>query len=213
MMSVLLIADLHGKFGKMDSFLGLEPDMVVISGDITHFGPIESALDILSRIDVPCFVVPGNCDPRGILEVFEESNAVSLHGSALTIGKLSLAGVGGSNPTPSSCPFELSEEEIDAVLSTATSKMDRNMYNVLVSHAPPLGALDVINNLHVGSKSIRKQLKKFDLICCAHIHEQRGIEDLEGVKLVNPGPASDGNCALIRLNEDEKDIKIELKTF
>lgn len=196
----------------MDSFLSLEPDLVIVSGDITQFGPIESALDVLSRVDVPCFVVPGNCDPREILDVFEESNAVSLHGSALTVGRLSIAGLGGSNPTPFHTPFELSEEEIDATLTRAIKVMDRSMYHVLVSHAPPKGALDLVDSQHVGSESIRKHLKNFDLVCCAHIHEQKGITDLDGVKVVNPGPASEGHCALIRFNEDEKDIQIELKT-
>ena len=213
MMSVLLIADLHGQFGKLDSFLSLEPDLVIISGDITHFGPIDSALSVFSCIDVPCFVVPGNCDPREILDVFEESSAVSLHGSALTVGKLSFVGLGGSNPTPFSTPCEYSEEEIDAILTEAISHMDRNMYHVLVSHAPPKGALDLINGMHVGSESIRKHLKQFDLVCCAHIHEQRGVEELEGVKVVNPGQASEGQCALLTFSEEEKEIRVELKDF
>jgi Icc-related predicted phosphoesterase len=213
MMSVLLIADLHGQSGHLDSFLSHEPDLVIISGDITHFGPIESALDVLSRIDVPCFVVPGNCDPREILEVFEESNAVSLHGSALTVGRLSIAGIGGSNPTPSHCPFEFSEGEIDTILTRAIEAMDRSMYHVLVSHAPPKGALDLVNGMHVGSESIRKHLKNFDLICCAHIHEQRGVAEIDGVKIVNPGQASEGQYALLRFNEEEKDIQIDLRSL
>jgi Icc-related predicted phosphoesterase len=197
----------------LDSLLSLEPDLVIISGDITHFGPIDGALDVLSRIDVPCFVVPGNCDPREILEVFEESNAVSLHGSALTVGRLSIAGLGGSNPTPFHCPFELSEEEIDVILSRAIEAMDRSMYHVLVSHAPPKGILDEVSGQHVGSESIRKHLKKFDLVCCAHIHEQRGVTEIDGVKVVNPGQASEGQCALLRFNEEEKDIQVELKNL
>jgi uncharacterized protein len=213
MMSVLLIADLHGQSGHLDSFLSHEPDMVIISGDITHFGPIETALDVLSRIDVPCFVVPGNCDPREILDVFEESNAVSLHGSALTVGRLSIAGIGGSNPTPSHCPFEFSEEEIDTILTRAIDAMDRSMYHVLVAHAPPKGVLDTVNGMHVGSESIRKHLKHFDLICCAHIHEQRGVAEIEGVTVVNPGQASEGQYALIRFNEEEKDIQVDLRSL
>ena len=60
----------------MDSFLALDPDLVIIAGDITQFGPCEDALNLLSRIEVPCFVVPGNCDPREILDSLEESEAV-----------------------------------------------------------------------------------------------------------------------------------------
>ncbi|MDD1667747.1 MAG: metallophosphoesterase, partial [Methanomicrobiales archaeon] len=49
MTRVLLLADLHGQYGKLDSFLALEPDLVIISGDITQFGPAEDAVEVLSR--------------------------------------------------------------------------------------------------------------------------------------------------------------------
>ena len=43
MTRVLLLADLHGRYGKMDAFLSLDPDLVIISGDLTQFGPCEDA--------------------------------------------------------------------------------------------------------------------------------------------------------------------------
>lgn len=212
MMSVLLIADLHGQFERMDSFLALEPEMILISGDVTHFGPVETASSLLQGLDLPCFVVPGNCDPPELLHVLEESSAVSLHGSALTIGNISLAGVGGSNPTPFRSLFELSEEELGRVLGQAMSVMDRSVHNVLITHAPPFGALDFIGGKNVGSHSIRARLKEFDLVCCAHIHEQKGIAEVEGTKVVNPGIASEGNCAMIHFGDRPKDIRIEMLT-
>ena len=60
MKDVLLIADLHGQFGEFDSFLELIPEPVFIAGDITNMGPVDTVDDVLSRIDVPCFAVPGN---------------------------------------------------------------------------------------------------------------------------------------------------------
>jgi len=87
MKDVLLIADLHGQFGKIDSFLELNPEAVFIAGDITNMGPVDTIDDVLSRIDVPCFAVPGNCDPREILETLEHSDAVSLHGSRSTLAR------------------------------------------------------------------------------------------------------------------------------
>ena len=212
MTRVLLLADLHGQYGKVDSFLALDPDLVIIAGDITQFGPCEDALELLERIEVPCFAIPGNCDPREILESLEDSDAVSLHGSTMTLGKMTLAGVGGSNRTPFGTPYELSEEEIDSLLSEATEKMEKNVHNILVCHAPPHGTLDRIGEARVGSTAIRKHLKRFDLVCCAHIHEARGIMEEDGVIVVNPGPASEGNCALITLGDESRDIKIELLT-
>jgi Icc-related predicted phosphoesterase len=212
MTRVLLLADLHGRYGKLDSFLALNPDLVIIAGDMTQFGPCEDALELLARIDVPCFAIPGNCDPREILESLEESNAVSLHGATITLGKITLTGVGGSNRTPFGTPYELPEEEIDALLSEAIRRMGRNVHNILVCHAPPHGTLDRIGDARVGSTALRKHIKRFDLVCCAHIHEARGITEEDGVMVVNPGPASEGNCALITLGDESRDIRIELLT-
>jgi Icc-related predicted phosphoesterase len=212
MTRVLLLADLHGRYGKLDSFLALDPDMVIISGDITQFGPCEDALELLDRIEVPCFVVPGNCDPREILGSLEESNAVSLHGSTMTLGKITLAGIGGSNRTPFGTPCEFTEEELGALLDEAVGRMEKNVHNILVSHAPPHGTLDRIGEARVGSTAVRKHLDRFDLVCCAHIHEAKGIMEEGGVIVVNPGPASEGNCALITLGDEPRDIRVELLT-
>jgi len=212
MTRVLLLADLHGQYGKLDSFLALEPELVLIAGDITQFGPCEDALEVLARIDVPCFAVPGNCDPRELADSLEESDAVSLHGSTISLGKISITGVGGSNRTPFGTPNELTEEEIGALLDGATVRMEKNVHNILVCHAPPHGTLDQIGDARVGSTALRKQMKHFDLVCCAHIHEAKGIQEVDGVTVVNPGPASEGNCALITLGDESRDIRVELLT-
>ena len=212
MMDVLLLADLHGQFGKIDSFLDLGADAVFIAGDLTDMGPADSVEPLMSRIDVPCFVVPGNCDPKEILDVLEHSDSVCLHASQINLGKISIAGVGGSNPTPFKTPFEMTDKQIDDILHQITPKLERTVHNVLLTHAPPHGTLDLINGEHVGSVSIRRHMKSFDLVCCAHIHEQRGIMDIEGTKVVNPGMASTGNCAMIHFGNEAKDIKIELLT-
>jgi Icc-related predicted phosphoesterase len=212
MKDVLLIADLHGQFGKIDSFLELNPEAVFIAGDITNMGPVDTVDDVLSRIDVPCFAVPGNCDPREILDTLEHSDAVCLHGAQMNLGKMTLVGVGGSNPTPFNTPFELTDKQIDDLLHGATKKMEKTVHNVLISHAPPYETLDLANGEHVGSQSIRRHMKDFDLVCCAHIHEQRGVMDVDGVKIVNPGPAMDGYCAMLHFGTEAKDIKVELLT-
>jgi len=212
MKDVLLIADLHGQFGKIDSFLELNPEAVFIAGDITNMGPVDTVDDVLSRIDVPCFAVPGNCDPREILDTLEHSDAVSLHGAQMNLGKMTLVGVGGSNPTPFNTPFELTDKQIDDLLHDATAKMEKTVHNVLISHAPPYETLDLAKGEHVGSQSIRRHIKDFDLVCCAHIHEQRGVMDVDGVKIVNPGAAMDGYCAMLHFGTEAKDIKVELLT-
>ena len=213
MKDVLLIADLHGQFGKIDSFLDLNPEAVFIAGDITNMGPADSIDDVLSRIDVPCFAVPGNCDPRESVEVLEHSDAVCLHGSQINLGKMTIVALGGSNPTPFNTPFELTDKQIDDLLVHAMGKMEKATHNVLLVHAPPYGALDKPAGEHVGSQSIRKHAGAFDLVCCAHIHEQRGVAEIDGVKVVNPGPAMDGYCAMLHFGAEPKDIQIEMLTL
>ena len=210
MIDALLLADLHGQYDRLDAFLALPFDIVIIAGDLTDCGPAERAMDLLSRIEVPCFAIPGNCDPPGIVDVIERSDAVCIHGSSIDIGPITLTGIGGSNPTPFGTPFELSEEEIDGILSKAKARTKKNIHNVLVAHAPPLETLDCICGNYVGSSSLRRHMKDFDLVCCAHIHEERGSEECEGVKVVNPGMASEGYCAMIHFGDETGDITIEL---
>ncbi len=213
MVDALLLADLHGQYGKLDAFLNLGPDFIIIAGDLTDCGPSSEAGELLSHIEVPCFAIPGNCDPRDIIDVLERSNAVNLHGSSIELGKITLTGIGGSNPTPFNTPFELNEDEIDEILTRAKQRMKPNVHNVLVTHAPPHRTLDCVGeDCYVGSPNIRKHMKDFDLVCCAHIHEERGVKECDGVTVVNPGMASEGNCALIHFGEEAKDITIELIT-
>ena len=212
MIDVLLLADLHGEYGKLDPFLDLNPDWIFIAGDITNMGPAESAIDVLERIDVPCFAVPGNCDPRDMIDVLERSDCVCLHGAHINLGSISICGIGGSNPTPFNTLFELTDKQIDDLLHKVLEKRESAVHNVLISHAPPFGLLDKANGNHVGSQSVRRHLSSFDLVCCAHIHEERGIAMAEGVKVVNPGMAALGDCAMIHFGKDPKEIEVELLT-
>ena len=210
MLKALLLADLHGEYGMIESFMELGPDIVFIAGDITNMGTAKDVDTCFSRIDVPSFSVPGNCDPKEVVEALEQSNSVNLHGSTMNLGKISLVGIGGSNPTPFGTPFELTDKQIDDLLKIPVSRMDKATHHVLISHAPPLGILDEIGGNHVGSATVKKYLDNFDLVCCAHVHEQRGIYEGEGIKVVNPGPAAMGNCAMIHFGDDSKDIEIKL---
>jgi Icc-related predicted phosphoesterase len=207
---VLLLADLHGNYENLDLFLDLNPEGVFIAGDITDMGPADSAGELLEQIDVPTFAVPGNCDPPEMIEFLERSDSVCVHSGCFSMGRISISGVGGSNPTPFNTPFELADEQIDAILAAVLPRREDRVHNVLITHAPPYGILDCTGGSHVGSRGVRKHLSAFDLVCCGHIHEDRGVADVEGTKVVNPGMASKGECALIRFGDEPKEITIEL---
>lgn len=212
MMNALLLADLHGTYDHIDALLATtDPDCLFIAGDITQFGPVEDISVFIERLGLPVLAVPGNCDPRESLSCLDNSGAVCLHGSSITFGKTTISGIGGSNPTPFNTAFECSEEEIEKIMDDMIQKMERNQTNILISHAPPFGLLDeVAPDVHVGSTSIRKHLKAFDIVCCAHIHEQRGILKEGDTWVVNPGPASEGYGALIHIGDESGEIRIDL---
>jgi len=75
MRDVLLLADLHGEFGKIGSFLDLSPDAIIIAGDLTNMGPADAVKSLFEWIDVPAFAVPGNCDPRETVDALESPTA------------------------------------------------------------------------------------------------------------------------------------------
>ena len=213
MMKLLLLTDIHGRYDNIAEFMELAPDVVVIAGDITDCGDPQEAKEVFQQIDVPCLAIPGNCDAKEILNVIEMSDAVCLHGTSLEIGPVTFTGVGGSNPTPFDTPFELSEQELSELLIKAKERARPNVHNILVSHAPPYCTLDDIGGANVGCKCFREQLKDFDLVCCGHIHDHTGVVEVDSTKVVNPGPASEGKCAIITLGDDAKEIDVEFVTL
>lgn len=210
-MKILAVADFHGALNaenNLSKFIEWGYDCLILIGDLTEFGAPEVAESILERVKesgVPAFAVPGNCDPKQILQVFEKYG-VNLHCKCEKVGDVTFAGLGGSNLTPFNTPFELTEVEIKEELAAlACNKEDRW---VLVTHAPPYGTkLDKVEaGTHVGSKSIREFIEqKQPLVSlCGHVHEARGIDQLGRTLIVNPGPISRGFAAEVLIGNKRK---------
>lgn len=214
-MKILAISDPHGDYSKIKKMMEKagDFDLAVIVGDITHFGPDEKVEELMESFDRPVLAIPGNCDQRSILKALDASKAINLHGKAKQIGNIRFIGLGGSNPTPFNTPFELSEEEIEKALEEmvcSAENADECGTIVLLTHAPPHGARDELPFGHVGSTAIQKFVDRVDLIVCGHIHEAKGLEQVGKTVVVNPGEASKGSCALIKL-EDSKGKPIEVE--
>ena len=215
MTEIVFLTDIHGNTdAALSIFEREDPDMVLIGGDVTDLGQsLDGVIPFPDEIPAPTFVVPGNCDNREILQVFEASAAVSVHKKTFDMGDVTIAGLGGSNPSPFGTPFEHQEDEIAEMLSSMLSSMKKNRWNILLTHAPPYGALDeVAPDVHVGCHSAAAVIREFDLVCCGHIHEQRAVSELNGRICVNPGPAKEGNYAVIIL-DDENEPEIILKNI
>ncbi len=210
-MKILAVTDFHGLPSgekNLSTFLERGYDCLVVTGDLTNFGPANLADSLLERAKaagVPTFVVPGNCDPKQILQVLDKYE-VNLHGKCEQLDNITFVGLGGSNLTPFNTPFELTEAEIQEELAALTCTACANW--VLVTHAPPHGTkLDhIADGTHVGSKSIRKFIEqKQPLVAlCGHVHEARNTDKLGRTLMVNPGPISKGYAAEIILDKSDE---------
>ncbi len=207
-MKFLALSDLHGDYSKVEALLQRagEIDAVLITGDITNFGPAEKALEFIDMFDVPVLAIPGNCDPVDILEVLDSSEAINLHKNSHNIGDVNFMGLGGSNNTPFDTPFELTNEDIEHSMEKLCGKCS-GIRNVLICHAPPYGHSDELPVGHVGSQSIAKFVNHYALVVCGHIHEARGTNTAGNTIVVNVGEASKGYGALITMNDN---VSVEL---
>ena len=212
-MRALVIVDIHKSTHASSTTIKYikkyDPDLLLIAGDITTFGPLSFATDFLSELpDIKTLAVPGNCDPREILEVIENSNADNLHAKKVTINGITFVGLGGSNVTPFNTPFELTEAEIFNALDTL---MEPGV--VLLLHFPVYGHLDEVpQGEHTGSKSALQIVEKYQpsLVLSGHIHETRGAKvDENGIQYLNPGPMREGFAAIVDITPLKENIKTE----
>ena len=211
-MKVLVGTDFHGDEAAFEDFASKaeeeHADVLVVCGDITHFGTLSEArhlLSLSSGLRVPLLFVPGNCDPPSLMGVDIEG-ANCIHGKNVGYGNLTFIGVGGSPPTPFSTPFEMTEEEIMETLNRSSQNLTVDRWLILVSHAPPYDTqLDsVLLGHHVGSRSVRRFIegRKPDVVFCGHIHEAKGTDQINGTIIVNPGPARHGDYAWASFDGD-----------
>lgn len=203
----MAVADFHGvpdADENLRKFLEHSYDCLILMGDITNMGPLSVAEDILAKAKatgMPVLAVPGNCDPKPILELLDKYG-VNLHAKSVKLGDLTFVGLGGSNLTPFNTPFELTEAEIKEELERLSSGVDKNW--VLVTHAPPHETkVDKIEvGAHVGSKSIRQIIESRQplVALCAHVHEARNTDELGRTLIINPGQISKGYAAEVTIN-------------
>ena len=203
----MAVADFHGLPSADENFRKLlerSCDCLIVIGDLTNLGPLSVAEDILTKAEaagVPVLAIPGNCDPKPILEILDKYR-VNLHAKSVRLGDITFVGLGGSNLTPFNTPFELTEAEIKEELERLSPKAGESW--VLVTHAPPHETkVDMIQaGTHVGSKSIRQVIEHGQplVALCAHVHEARNTDELGRTLIVNPGQISKGYAAEVTVD-------------
>ena len=213
-MKVLALADIHGKFFRLDGIVKKSDpvDAVVIAGDLTQGGPPENAVRSITILDHFCprvYYVPGNFDPPEVAQAIARYAELTAHDRVKRdvvnldetprIGQgWEFMGVGYSTPTGNNTPSEVSEETMAYKLDVLLSHTPAGK-SVLVTHQPPFETLDMTPKGPMGSKALRKALDRVDVIICGHIHKARGkVKD--GAWVINPGYAAEGQAAVIDLD-------------
>ncbi|MCD6483475.1 MAG: metallophosphoesterase [Candidatus Odinarchaeota archaeon] len=220
-MKVLAITDIHGNLGAVQRIFDKDIqdiNVILVCGDITHFGSIAKTEKILKEITkhgIPTYFVPGNCDNRSLLDLEELAGAINIHGRIVKINQLSIVGIGGSPITPFNTNIEFSENDFEAIIQIIEKDIEPNKW-ILCAHSPPYGtAIDLLfNGKHAGSRTIYKFIEKGKplLSIHGHIHEARGIDKIESIPVVNPGPVRSKYYAIIKVSSSESPkIRIDLK--
>ena len=197
-MKILAISDVHGEDNEnLYKYLNNNDiDIVIITGDITNFGPLEFVDEFIGKIlDCDCEVmaVPGNCDPAGICNAIRESDAICLHNNILSFDKIQDNKIYGD-------VYELLAN-YDFVANEEVPKV-----KILVTHAPPYntGADLTESGDHVGSQGILKSIHEFQpqINICGHIHEAKSISKIGNTTdVANPGMLKDNGAVLIDVGE------------
>jgi Icc-related predicted phosphoesterase len=190
---LLLFSDLHRnlKAGRRLVQLAHTVDMVVGAGDYaTMRQGLTETIDVLTEIDRPTVLVPGNSESHEELSAACRSwpSAHVLHGTGVQIEQLTFWGVGGAIPvTPfGAWSYDFSEEEGNELLAPCPAGA------VLISHSPPRGSVDRSRwGRHLGSTSVLQAVHRCAplLVVCGHIHESGGESNMvANTPVVNAGP-------------------------
>jgi uncharacterized protein len=213
-MKFLCMTDLHNHGDVLNRIIdsikpGGDLDMVLLGGDITHFGTVEDVERLVSyaqKAGAPVFAVAGNCDSMEIERRLVELG-VSLHGRGFVQNGVGIHGLSGIPPWMGNM-YQFTEEELAHALQTGYAQVAEAQHHVLLAHVPPHGCkLDrTFYGQHVGSKSLREFIEetKPELVLCGHIHEGRGIDRLGPTTIVNCGAAKDGFYALAESGAEVK---------
>lgn len=213
-MKFIVTSDLHGNFQRIEQLLTQihlqTPDIIVISGDLTHYGTVSDVTDILNKLStfsIPIFFVPGNLDPLDLQDQIKIRHTINLHCKRVEVNTYTFLGIGGSLYTPFNTRFELSENEIKTLLYGVFNQLPATSRHILISHNPPYNTqLDVTSSgYHVGSKALRDFIIATHpiLVMCGHIHEAQSIDQLNNTLLINPGPLFDGYFGVVEIDQND----------
>jgi Icc-related predicted phosphoesterase len=188
--------------------LGRGADLIVLSGDVTtsaEQGFLDRFMSKLGDLPIPTFIVPGNNEGP---ELATKGNVRDIDGKVELFEGLKFGGLGGSPPTPFNTPNEYTERQMEERLDKLGS------VDILVSHSPPYGtSLDTSGyGGHLGSRAVLHYVEtmKPKLLLCGHVHTAKSVEVIGSCTCCNPGSASAGGFAIVKIDGE---VKVELRSL
>jgi len=101
-LKIYAVADIHGSQYKMNlvynNIKKHKPDLVLVSGDITQFGPADSAKNLLDQIPIQTFAVTGNIDSDDVKQGINESQAELIELKKIKKNNINFVGINGYYP-------------------------------------------------------------------------------------------------------------------
>lgn len=191
-MKILAFSDLHHSRPRAEALVAAsaEADLVIGAGDFCNMREgLPEAMGLLAGVAAPMVVVPGNAESAEELEDATHAGTTVLHGAGVTMGGLSIFGLGYAVPVT---PFggwscDLTESAAAELLDLCAAA------DLMVFHSPPKGVADETSaGQSVGSTAIRAAIERVQprLAVCGHVHDSWGREGLiEKTRVVNLGPS------------------------
>lgn len=212
-MRILNLSDIHGKLPVIEASSEVskknQPDIITITGDITHRGAVYQIKEMVTRLhilsNIPVYFVSGNMDPVSIQDSVFEEGTFYVKNRPLEVGRFKIIGLSGSPPTPFGTVHERSEAELREALERNKQAAGNA---ILLTHAPPYGTeLDKTRaGSHAGSQAVLDFIIEHQplLVVCGHVHEAQGITTMGRTTVINPGAAIHGNASLIEIDQKDR---------
>lgn len=173
------------------------PDVVVVTGDITHSGKLvemEHAAEILGQLQIPFYVIPGNHDLRDTLQAAFSSKHSPTKSSVFiqyVIDEFPLRLIAIDSTEPGIAGGYLCNERLNWLDTTLGEKPDQP--TVILMHHPPLkmGVLETDQDGFSGLDGLERILAKYDQIeriLAGHIHLSSHSECCGTVVSTAPSP-------------------------
>jgi len=187
---VLAFSDLHLDSAARNVILAAAEtaDLVIGAGDFaTHRQGLGPFMAGFAPIAQKAVFVAGNNET--VDELRAATSVRVLHGEAIEVAGLRIAGLGGAVPPLPPLPwgsFDLTEEDAGRLLSNVDGA------DILVSHSPPKGVCDQHAKLGaIGSGAVLAAAQRWAprYLLCGHVHDAWGARGRIGeTEVMNLGP-------------------------